>query len=109
MFLLQVVPPRGGRMTASTDERTSEYQLVGLVDYDQSADPFPVTALDAIVFAVGNATQTAHYYQAVFGMDLVAYRGPETGSQDLKSYVLQSGSARFVVSGGVRSDSWLLD
>jgi 4-hydroxyphenylpyruvate dioxygenase len=94
---------------ASTDERASEYQLVGLVDYDQSADPFPVTALDAIVFAAGNATQAAHYYQAVFGMDLVAYRGPETGSPDAKSYVLKSGSARFVVSGGVRAGSWLLD
>jgi 4-hydroxyphenylpyruvate dioxygenase len=84
-------------------------QLVGLVDYDQSADPFPVTALDAIVFAAGNATQTAHYYQAVFGMDLVAYRGPETGSPDVKSYVLRSGSARFVVNGGVRADSWVMD
>ena len=29
-------------------------QLVGLVDYDGSADPFPVTALDGIVFTVGN-------------------------------------------------------
>jgi 4-hydroxyphenylpyruvate dioxygenase len=84
-------------------------ELVGLVDYDASADPFPVTALDAVVFVVGNATQTAHYYQAVFGMELVAYRGPETGYPDHKSYVLRSGSARFVVSGGVQPDSPLLD
>ncbi len=84
-------------------------QLVGLVDYDASADPFPVTALDAVVFAVGNATQTAHYYQAVFGMDLVAYRGPETGSHEFKSYVLKSGSARFVINGGVRPGHWMLD
>jgi 4-hydroxyphenylpyruvate dioxygenase len=83
--------------------------LVGLVDYDQSADRFPVTALDAIVFVTGNATQTAHYYQAVFGMDLVAYRGPETGNPDFKSYVLKSGSARFVVNGGVRPGSWMMD
>jgi 4-hydroxyphenylpyruvate dioxygenase len=83
--------------------------LVGLVDYDQSADPFPVTALDAIVFVAGNATQTAHYYQVVFGMELVAYRGPETGSPDSKSYVLKSGSARFVVNGGVRPGSWMMD
>jgi 4-hydroxyphenylpyruvate dioxygenase len=32
-------------------------QLVGLVDYDASKDPFPVTGWDAIVFVVGNATQ----------------------------------------------------
>jgi 4-hydroxyphenylpyruvate dioxygenase len=84
-------------------------QLVGLVDYDETADPFPVTALDAVVFVVGNATQTAHFYQAVFGMDLVAYSGPETGNREFKSYVLRSGSARFVINGGVRPDSWMLD
>jgi 4-hydroxyphenylpyruvate dioxygenase len=84
-------------------------QLVGLVDYDESADPFPVTALDAVVFVTGNATQTAHYYQAVFGMNLVAYSGPETGNPEFKSFVLKSGSARFVVNGGVLADSWMLD
>jgi 4-hydroxyphenylpyruvate dioxygenase len=84
-------------------------QLVGLVDHDESADPFPVTALDAVVFAVGNATQAAHFYQAVFGMDLAAYRGPETGHPEFKSWVLTSGSARFVVNGGVHPGSGLLD
>ena len=33
-------------------------QLVGLVDYDEAADPFPVTGWDAVVWVVGNATQT---------------------------------------------------
>ncbi|HEU5269630.1 MAG TPA: VOC family protein, partial [Jatrophihabitans sp.] len=84
-------------------------QLVGLVPYDESTDPFPVTGWDAVVFVVGNATQTAHYYQSAFGMELVAYSGPETGNRDHKSYVLRSGSARFVISGGVAPDSPLLD
>jgi len=84
-------------------------QLVGLVPYDESSDPFPVTGWDAVVFVVGNATQTAHYYQAAFGMELVGYSGPETGNRDHKSYVLRSGSARFVISGGVAPDSPLLD
>ena len=84
-------------------------QLVGLVDYDASTDPFPVTALDAVVFVVGNATQTAHYYQPAFGMELVAYSGPETGNRDHKSYVLRSGSARFVINGAVDPDSPLAD
>ena len=84
-------------------------QLVGLVPYDQTTDPFPVTGWDAVVFVVGNATQTAHYYQSAFGMDLVAYSGPETGNRDHKSYVLRSGSCRFVISGGVSPDSPLLD
>ena len=84
-------------------------QLVGLVEYDEEKDPFPVTGWDAIVFAVGNATQVAHYYQSAYGMDLVAYSGPETGNRDHKAFVLKSGSCRFVVKGGVAPDSTLLD
>ncbi|HEX6335506.1 MAG TPA: 4-hydroxyphenylpyruvate dioxygenase [Jiangellaceae bacterium] len=84
-------------------------QLVGLVEYDESKDPFPVTAMDAVVFVVGNATQAAHFYQSAFGMDLVAYSGPETGNRDHKAYVLRSGSARFVLKGGVAPDSPLHD
>ncbi len=84
-------------------------QLVGLVEYDASKDPFPVTAMDAVCFVVGNATQTAGFYQLALGMDLEAYRGPETGCRDSKSYVLRSGSARFVFTGGVAPDSPLLE
>ncbi len=78
-------------------------QLVGLVPYDESTDPFPVTGWDAVVFVVGNATQTAHYYQSAFGMQLVAYSGPETGNRDHKAFVLRSGSCRFVIKGGGRA------
>jgi 4-hydroxyphenylpyruvate dioxygenase len=84
-------------------------QLVGLVEYDESKDPFPVTGWDAIVFVVGNATQTAHYYQSAWGMELVAYAGPETGLRDHKSFVLKSGSIRFVVNGAVDPDSALVE
>ncbi|SDU83812.1 4-hydroxyphenylpyruvate dioxygenase [Jiangella alkaliphila] len=84
-------------------------QLVGLVEYDESKDPFPVTAMDAVVFVAGNATQAAHFYQSAFGMQLVAYSGPETGNRDHKAFVLRSGSARFVLKGGVAPDSPLLD
>jgi 4-hydroxyphenylpyruvate dioxygenase len=84
-------------------------QLVGLVEYDASADPFPVTGWDAVVFVVGNATQTAHYFQSAYGMELVAYSGPETGNRDHKAFVLKSGSCRFVIKGGVTPDSPLLD
>lgn len=83
-------------------------QLVGLVEYDETKDPFPVTGWDAIVFVVGNASQTAHYYQSAWGMDLVAYSGPENGQRDHKSFVLKSGSIRFVVNGAVSPDSPLI-
>ena len=80
-------------------------QLVGLVDYDASTDPFPVTAMDAIVFVSGNATQSARFYQSAMGMQLVGYSGPETGNRDHKAFVLRAGSARFVIIGAVASDS----
>src|SRR3712207_2131692 len=84
-------------------------ELVGLVEYDPSRDPFPVTAMDAVGFVVGNATQAAAFYQLAFGMDLVAYRGPETGWRESRSFVLRSGSARFVLTGAVLPDSTLAD
>lgn len=84
-------------------------QLVGLVEYDAERDVFPVTGWDAIVFVVGNATQTAHYYQSAWGMELVAYSGPENGNRDHKSFVLRSGSIRFVINGAVDPDSELAD
>lgn len=84
-------------------------QLVGLVEYDTTTDPFPVTGWDAVVWAVGNATQSAHFYQSAFGMELVAYSGPETGNRDHHAYVLESGAVRFVLKGGVDPDSPVLD
>ncbi|KQV75083.1 4-hydroxyphenylpyruvate dioxygenase [Aeromicrobium sp. Root344] len=84
-------------------------QLVGLVEYDTTTDPFPVTGWDAVVWAVGNATQAAHFYQSAFGMDLVAYSGPETGNRDHHAYVMESGAVRFVLKGGVDPDSPILD
>jgi 4-hydroxyphenylpyruvate dioxygenase len=66
-------------------------------------DAFPVKGMDAVVFAVGNAKQAAHYYSTAFGMRCVAYCGPETGVRDEAAYVLESGSARFVLRGPVHA------
>ena len=68
----------------------------------QSRDRFPIIGMDAVVFAVGNAKQAAHYYSTAFGMRRTAYRGPETGCPHETAYVLESGSARFVFRGPVR-------
>lgn len=83
-------------------------QLVGLVEYDETQDPFPITGWDAIVFVVGNATQASVYFQTVWGMELEAYAGPETGQRDHKAFVLRSGSIRFVLRGAVTADSPLV-
>jgi 4-hydroxyphenylpyruvate dioxygenase len=72
-----------------------------------ASDEFPVTGMDAVVFAVGNARQAAHYYSTAFGMRCVAYRGPETGCRDEAAYVLESGQARFVLRGPVRAGTTL--
>lgn len=56
-------------------------------------------------FFVGNAKQTAHFYQTVFGFNLVAYRGLETGSRDKVSYVLQQGNIRFLITSSLNSNS----
>src|SRR3954468_2942108 len=62
-------------------------------------DDFPVEGVDYVHFAVGNARQAAHYYSTAFGMTVTAYRGPETGSRDTASDVLEAGGARFAVPG----------
>jgi len=72
-----------------------------------ASDEFPVTGMDAVVFAVGNARQAAHFYSTAFGMRCVAYRGPETGCREEAAYVLESGSARFVFRGPVRAGTAL--
>ncbi|WP_255953047.1 4-hydroxyphenylpyruvate dioxygenase [Streptomyces odontomachi] len=74
-------------------------------DTARQADPFPVKGMDAVVFAVGNAKQAAHYYSSAFGMRLVAYAGPETGSRETASYVLENGSARFVLTSVIKPAS----
>jgi 4-hydroxyphenylpyruvate dioxygenase len=84
-------------------------ELVGLVEYDESRDPFPVSGWDALVWVAGNAVQTAHFFQSAFGMELVAYSGPETGNRDHRAFVLRSGAARFVVKGAYAPASPLAD
>jgi 4-hydroxyphenylpyruvate dioxygenase len=101
-------------VTLTDSERLAELdldtlkQLVGLVEYDAESDPFPVTGWDAAVWAVGNATQTAHFFQSAFGMELVAYSGPETGNRDHVAFVLKSGAVRFVIKGGVDPESAII-
>jgi 4-hydroxyphenylpyruvate dioxygenase len=81
-------------MTESTEQRLAD-------------DPFPVEGFDHVHFAVGNARQAAHFYSSAYGMRVTAYAGPETGTRDTASYVLESGSARLVVTGEVRAGTWV--
>src|SRR5271155_2693939 len=70
-------------------------------------DSFPIIGMDAVVFAVGNAKQAAHYYSTAFGMRRVAYRGPEDGYPEAAEHVLGSGDAGLVFRGPVRAGTAL--
>ena len=61
-------------------------------------DTFPINGTDYIEFYVGNAKQSATFYRAALGFQLVAYRGPETGVRDRASYLLQQNKIRFVLT-----------
>ncbi len=61
-------------------------------------DIFPINGTDYVEFYVGNAKQAAHFYQAGFGFQLVGYRGPETGTRDRASYLLQQNKIRLLLT-----------
>ncbi|MCC7245655.1 MAG: 4-hydroxyphenylpyruvate dioxygenase [Saprospiraceae bacterium] len=65
---------------------------------DAATDTFPINGTDHIEFYVGNAKQSAIYYQAALGFKQVAYCGPETGVRDRVSYVLQQSKIRIVLT-----------
>lgn len=71
-----------------------------------TADDFlPLNGTDHIELYVGNAKQSAHYYQHAFGFERVAYAGPETGQREYASYVLQQGKMRLVLTTSLRANS----
>ena len=67
-------------------------------------DTFPINGTDYIEFYVGNAKQSAMYYQSTFGFELIAYRGPETGHRESVSYVLKQNKIRFILTAALLPD-----
>jgi 4-hydroxyphenylpyruvate dioxygenase len=59
-------------------------------------DFLPLNGTDYVEFYVGNAKQAAHFYRSAFGMRLTAYRGPETGTRDRASWLVEQGKIRLV-------------
>lgn len=62
------------------------------------SDFLPINGTDYVEMYVGNAKQSSHFYRSAFGFRLVAYRGPETGTRDRVSYVLQQDKIRLVLT-----------
>src|SRR5579872_6723961 len=63
-----------------------------------SIDFLPLKGIDHIEFYVANAKQAAYFYCGAFGMALTAYKGPETGTRDRASYVVEQNQIRFVLT-----------
>ncbi|MBL3655363.1 4-hydroxyphenylpyruvate dioxygenase [Fulvivirga sediminis] len=68
-------------------------------------DFLPILGTDYIEFYVGNAKQSAMYYQTAFGYKLIAYAGLETGLKDRTSYVLQQGKIKLVLTSSLKPDT----
>ncbi|NBW33060.1 MAG: 4-hydroxyphenylpyruvate dioxygenase [Cytophagia bacterium] len=68
-------------------------------------DFLPLLGTDHLELYVGNAKQSAYYYQAAFGYELIAYAGPETGLKDRASYVLQQNKIRLVLTSSLYPDT----
>ena len=71
---------------------------------ESAHDVFPINGTDYIEFWVGNAKQASVFYRQAFGFQLVGYRGPETGTRDRASYLLQQDRIRFVLTTAIRPD-----
>jgi len=56
------------------------------------------SSFDHLEFWVGNAKQAASYYCTRMGFELVAYKGLETGSREVASYVVRQNRIVFVFS-----------
>ncbi len=72
---------------------------------EEVEDFLPLKGTDHIEFYIGNAKQSAYYYQSAWGYELVAYAGPETGVRDRSSYVLEQGKIRLVLTSSLIPDS----
>ncbi|MBN7813164.1 4-hydroxyphenylpyruvate dioxygenase [Algoriphagus sp. H41] len=67
-------------------------------------DFLPLNGTDYVELYVGNAKQSALYYQYAFGYELIAYAGPETGVRDRASYVLKQDKIRLVLTSPLSAD-----
>ncbi len=79
------------------------------LDAKQAAveDFLPLEGWDHIEFYVGNAKQSAIFYQYALGFKLMAYSGLETGNKEKASYMLEQGKIRFVLSTPLTPDSYI--
>jgi len=83
--------------------RTGENEIM----FPGAKDKLGVKGWDHLDFVVGNAKQSAAYFQACLGFQPVARRGLETGCKDAASYVLSQGEMIVVLTTPLESESEL--
>ena len=83
-------------MTRETVEKSAPAQAVTEI---------PIEGFDFVEFYVGNAKQACYYYHKGFGFDVLAYKGLETGSREVASYVLRQKNVKLILSTGLHPDS----
>src|SRR5579863_5698549 len=76
---------------------------------ESAKDFLPLNGTDHVEVYVGNAKQAAYYYRAAFGMKWIAYRGPETGTRDRASYVVQQDKIRFVFTSPLQPEGLIAE
>ena len=85
-------------------------QHLGIEKVFQEADDFlPLLGTDYVELYVGNAKQSAVYYQTAFGFQPFAYAGLETGMKDRASYVLKQGKITLVLTTPLQAESEIGD
>ncbi len=72
-------------------------------------DFLPLKNWDHVEFFVGNAKQSAIYYQYGMGFKLTGYSGLETGNKERASYLLEQGKIRFVLTTPYHPDSFIAE
>ena len=65
-------------------------------------DTFPIRKVDHIRHYVGNARQSAYYYQHTFGFAITGYHGLETGLKHEVDYLLEQNDLKLLFSAPVR-------
>lgn len=64
-----------------------------------------IEKIDYVEFYVGNALQTALFYQHFLGFELVFFKGLQTGCSDCVSYVVRQNDITLVITSSLDSDS----
>ncbi|RPI17794.1 MAG: 4-hydroxyphenylpyruvate dioxygenase [Ignavibacteriae bacterium] len=87
---------------------TTQKELESQLSVTTNIEDFlPIKGWDHIEFYVGNAKQSAIFYQYALGFKLRAYSGLETGNREKASYLLEQGKIRFVLTSPLHPDKFI--